>query len=98
MVRELAARGRPLVVMGDMNCKGATGLSAVRLLQRGLSLRPADADCTHQPTFPTRRPRRRIDWILVSPELEVTGCRIIPHDVTDHLAVTAELTWRNSTC
>ncbi len=94
MVRELAARGRPLVVMGDMNCKGSTGLSAVKVLQSGLSLRPADAGSARQPTFPTRRPRRRIDWILVSPELEVTSCRIIPHTVTDHLAVAAELTWK----
>jgi len=94
MVRELSARCRPLVVMGDMNCKGATGLSAVQVLKRGLALRSADADAVHQPTFPTKRPKRRIDWILLSPELAVTNFRIIPHDVTDHLAVAAELTWR----
>jgi endonuclease/exonuclease/phosphatase family metal-dependent hydrolase len=94
MVRELSARGRPLVVMGDMNCKGKYGLSAVQVLRSGLSLSSADTDNMHQPTFPTRRPRRRIDWILLSPELEVASCRIIPHDVTDHLAVTADLVWR----
>jgi endonuclease/exonuclease/phosphatase family metal-dependent hydrolase len=94
MIRELSARCRPLVVMGDMNCKGATGLSAVQILKRGLSLTSADPDGRHQPTFPTRRPKRRIDWILVSPELRVAHCRIIPHDVTDHLAVAAELSWR----
>lgn len=94
MVRELTARGRPLVVMGDMNCRGTTGLSAVQVLKRGLALSSADADVLHQPTFPTKRPKRRIDWILISPELAVRNCRIIPHDVTDHLAVAAELTWR----
>ena len=42
----------------------------------------------------TARPKRRIDWVLKTPELAVTEFRVINHDVTDHLAVAAELTWK----
>jgi endonuclease/exonuclease/phosphatase family metal-dependent hydrolase len=91
MIRELSGRMRPLVVMGDLNCSGRRGWSAVQSLARGLDLKTAEGSSGAEPTFPAVKPSRRIDWILVSRELKATNCRVLPHDISDHLAVVAEI-------
>jgi endonuclease/exonuclease/phosphatase family metal-dependent hydrolase len=91
---ELAARGRPLVLLGDLNCSWAVPEKTLRELAAALGLE------THRPedetifTFPAGRPSRRLDWILVSPELEIRAHRVLPDLVSDHRAVMAEIAWR----
>lgn len=88
MIDELRDRGRPLIVVGDFNC-GLRGRSALRTLTRALALRPApDQD---QATFPAPDPRRRLDWVLVSPELEIVASRTLPDVLSDHRAVVADI-------
>ena len=55
-------------------------------------------DCgagTAEPTFPARRPRRRIDGVFVRGPVLVTGCRVVDHrDVlvaSDHRPVVVDL-------
>jgi endonuclease/exonuclease/phosphatase family metal-dependent hydrolase len=40
-------------------------------------------------TFPSTG--RRVDWILVSPELRFVSHRVLPDRLSDHRAVTAEI-------
>lgn len=93
-IRQLAeileARRRPLVVLGDLNCCWAREPYSMELLTRKLGLRAFQPD-SHSPTYPAFRPRRRLDWILISPELEFHGYGTLPARVSDHLVVVADL-------
>jgi endonuclease/exonuclease/phosphatase family metal-dependent hydrolase len=75
--------------MGDLN-EEPGGPTWARLTS-GL----VDAVAAPRPTFTARRPRRRLDAVLVSPGLRVTGSAVRRDDVTrrasDHLPVVVDL-------
>jgi endonuclease/exonuclease/phosphatase family metal-dependent hydrolase len=75
---------RPLVVMGDMN----TGRRGVEHLARGLDLAAFEPGA---PTFPSRVPLVRLDWIFVSRELRIVRQRTLRDVVSDHAPVVAEI-------
>jgi endonuclease/exonuclease/phosphatase family metal-dependent hydrolase len=83
-------RRRPLVVLGDFNCSWSDETRQLRPLARELGLRPYQPH-RRAPTYPSRRPWRRLDWILVSPELEFAAYHTLPNPVSDHLGVVADL-------
>jgi endonuclease/exonuclease/phosphatase family metal-dependent hydrolase len=98
---ERGARGgravlrRPLVVVGDFNCSWKEEARQLRPLARELGLRPHQPHRS-APTYPSRRPWRRLDWILVSGELEFAAYRTLPNPVSDHLGVVADLVPRGA--
>ncbi len=83
-------RRRPLVVLGDFNCSWSDETRQLRPLARELGLR-AYQPHRRAPTYPSRRPWRRLDWILISGDLEFAGYRTLPNPVSDHLGVVADL-------
>jgi endonuclease/exonuclease/phosphatase family metal-dependent hydrolase len=85
-VAELVNQYRHVVVMGDLNC--APGSPEMAMLFRTTHL--------HEPlevlhTFPSWRPERNIDHILVSPELQVVHCSVLNHAHSDHLPIAMEV-------
>ena len=64
----LAGRGRPLVVLGDLNCCRRYDPRSLDLLEEVLGVEAHEPEAG-SPTFPAFRPARRIDWIFTSPEL-----------------------------
>jgi endonuclease/exonuclease/phosphatase family metal-dependent hydrolase len=88
-------RQRPLVVLGDFNCTWSGDARELRPLARDLGLR-AYQPHRRAPTYPSRRPWRRLDWILVSSELEFASYRTLPNPVSDHLGVMADLVQREA--
>jgi endonuclease/exonuclease/phosphatase family metal-dependent hydrolase len=82
--------------MGDMNASWITGAEAhdaLGQLVQGLGLRSYLAPDAGN-TYSARHPWRRIDWILVSEDLEFDGYRTLDAVVSDHRAVVAELRMR----
>lgn len=77
----------PTIVMGDLNL-GPRSLSALGKL----GLRGAFG----HPTLPRRVPRRQIDHILVSPEIEIVRSWTIATGASDHLPLVAELEVRGA--
>jgi endonuclease/exonuclease/phosphatase family metal-dependent hydrolase len=47
--------------------------------------------CYQHGTYPARRPWRRIDWILLSPELAFASYATVPAEVSDHRGVVADV-------
>ena len=94
MVRALKDRGRPLVIMGDLNCDWEEmGKSCVALLQKKLDVHPFNPSA-QAPTYPSDEPKHRIDWILISSELRFKSYQTLPDQLSDHLGVIAEVTKR----
>ncbi|MHC4753444.1 MAG: endonuclease/exonuclease/phosphatase family protein [Planctomycetota bacterium] len=89
MVSLLSKRGNPLVVMGDFNCQLEDSREVLEILNDGLSLSAYELYSEELQTFPLLN--RRLDWILISPELEFYSYTVLGDRVSDHLAVVAEL-------
>jgi len=85
-IRRLIAPYRHVLVMGDTNC-GAERLRREPALADG-RLRVHDEDL---PTFPSWRPRRGIDHILVAPHLRVRNARVLDVRLSDHRPVSMEI-------
>lgn len=74
------------IVMGDMNCDPHSP-EMRHLFARTDLFEPAEE--LH--TFPSWRPARSIDHILVTPSLEVTNCHVLNHTYSDHLPIAMEI-------
>ena len=81
-VRELIEPHQHVVVMGDMNASLAAEEMQDFLLSGQLSLPEAGAH-----TFPSWRPQRSIDHILVSPSLAVQRFEVLDLVLSDHRPV-----------
>ena len=91
LARFLRTRQPPFIVLGDMNCSWTSREDTLRLLGKEANVRAHAPEGRDLATFPARRPRRRLDWILISPELEFLSYRVLPDRVSDHLAVAADV-------
>lgn len=91
MARELARRRNPLIVLGDLNCWWTRRNDAIHLLTDVLGVRPCEPEADWLATFPSVRPKLRLDWILISPGLEFGHYQVVADRVSDHLGVVAEI-------
>lgn len=89
MIRTLSHRRSPRIVLGDFNCEWDDDESAVRALAEALSLKGWRENATDLDTFPFSG--KRLDWILISPELEFRDYRVVPDVLSDHLGVVAAI-------
>lgn len=90
LARRLSDERGPFVVLGDFNATWRGTGSPVRVLARRLGLEAFEP--THKRPYTYPFGRRRLDWILVSPELAVLEQRVLVDDrLSDHRAVIADL-------
>lgn len=82
---------RPRVLLGDFNCCGQLDPEAHRILVDQLGLHTVEHAGGH-PTYPSARPRLRLDWIFASRELEFHAYYTLARPLSDHLSVLADLT------
>src|SRR3546814_8212684 len=85
-IAELLHGHRNAVLMGDFNC--VADRPEMSLLYQRTDLQPP-ASCV--PTFPSWRPNKAIDHILVSGPLVLQGMRALAAAASDHLALSIEL-------
>lgn len=83
---EVVAAYEHVIVMGDMNT--APDSPEMARLFRNTTLREP-TEVLH--TFPSWRPNRSIDHILVTPGIEVARCRVLNHSFSDHLPIAMEV-------
>ncbi len=89
LARTIAERGKPTIIMGDLNAGWNGGTSALHLLVEALDLKtylPHDDKLVTFPKF-----NERLDWILVSREFDFVSYKVLPDPVSDHRGVIAEL-------
>jgi endonuclease/exonuclease/phosphatase family metal-dependent hydrolase len=79
-------------VLGDFNCEWNERKRSLDRLRQELALRPAES--TGHATFPSWRPLIRLDWILVSEELDFASYDTLPDRLSDHLGVVADVRLR----
>jgi len=84
-IRELIGGYRHLVLMGDMNTHARELLEHSPLRDLGLLAPQIEA------TFPSWRPQRCIDHILLSPGLGLGRVQVLRQPISDHLPVAVEI-------
>ncbi|MEM9597800.1 MAG: endonuclease/exonuclease/phosphatase family protein [Acidobacteriota bacterium] len=99
---DLKARsGIPIILAGDFNSTPgaypghhvtASGQNAIDVLTEngGFVVDPRIAPVESAFTFPAAGPARVIDWVLATPDLEVTSW-VVPSALSDHLMVAASV-------
>lgn len=85
----LVGASSPTVLMGDLNCDSDMLCGHGGLKLAGLSTLPSVPL-----TYPSWRPRVSLDHILVSPQVEVHRLEALPHAISDHLPLAAEISLR----
>lgn len=86
-VSEVASEFKHVIIMGDMNCR-ADSIEIQNLLKKTGLIEPAH----DLYTWPSWRPDRNIDHILVSPTLRVEKTHVLNHTFSDHLPISMEVT------
>jgi endonuclease/exonuclease/phosphatase family metal-dependent hydrolase len=89
LIAELQDRGRPVIVMGDLNTDWQHEDSTVRLIAGELGLSAYSPDGQNLETFPWNG--KRLDWILLSGELSFHSYRVMSDVLSDHRGVVAEV-------
>ena len=91
----LALRDKnPVIIGGDLNMGlSVLGRSHIRVLAKRLNVRTHRAVLEARlATYPSRDPRRKIDWIFASPEVTMTDYVVFPDRVSDHRAIGTTIT------
>ncbi|MCY1390995.1 Endonuclease/Exonuclease/phosphatase family protein [compost metagenome] len=84
-IRELIGGYRHQVLMGDMNTHASDLLQHSPLRDLGLLAPQVEA------TFPSWRPQRCLDHILLSPSLTLERVEVLAQPISDHLPVAVEI-------
>ena len=86
-LRKLIGAESHVVLMGDLNCTSEQLMRDPALQETNLSASPEALA-----SYPSWRPRRNLDHILVSPSLRVEHTQVLHHHtVSDHLPLAMEL-------
>ena len=85
-VSELVSHYSHLVMMGDFNCE--CGSREFRYLLDKTDLQGPSCDMM---TFPSWRPNRKLDHILVSSSLKLAKAEVLNYAHSDHLPISVEL-------
>jgi endonuclease/exonuclease/phosphatase family metal-dependent hydrolase len=80
-------RNNPVIIMGDLNADSES--DAFNFLISTLKLKPYDLERDDLSTFP--KLNKRIDWILISNQMEFVSYKVLPDILSDHRAVVAEI-------
>lgn len=84
-IADLVMQHKNVIVLGDLN------LTPDFLALSPLKTCKLNSVLTNTPTYPSWKPKKQLDYILVSPTLKVLAAGVIPTDYSDHLPIYAEL-------
>ena len=89
MVGTLSKIERPMVLMGDFNTDWQTEDSSLKYLAEQLDLSVFEPHAEGLSTYGDKG--ARLDWILISPDLQFSKYVVVPDVISDHYAVAAEI-------
>jgi endonuclease/exonuclease/phosphatase family metal-dependent hydrolase len=96
IIEALRERRESLIVAGDFNCGWLDEGDALRRITTALDLEAFEPERRDLDTFRSANPLTRLDWILISRDLEFVSYRVLPDRVSDHLAVEADISCQQS--
>ena len=89
MKEQLSTRNNPVIILGDFNSNWFSKKSVIKRLAEEGSLKVYKPQADNLPTYTSSD--SRLDWILISSELEFISYKVLPDKLSDHLMVVAEI-------
>ena len=90
MLEILSVRKNPTIIMGDFNSEWLAEISVIKKLateSHFISYRP------ESPDFNTYK-NKRLDWILITNDLEFVNYQVLPETLSDHAMVIADIRFK----
>jgi len=91
MIEVLSARSNPTIIMGDFNSEWLGELSVIKELatdSRFLTYQPGSPD------YNTYK-NKRLDWILISKDLEFVNYQVLPDILSDHAMIVSDIRFKD---
>ena len=90
MIEVLSTRSNPTIIMGDFNSEWLAELSVIKELATNSRF------YTYEPGSPDYNTYKdkRLDWILISKDLEFVTYKVLPDTLSDHAMVVADLRFK----
>ena len=85
----LSKRNNPMIILGDFNSEWFSEESVVQELAEKAQMKVYEPHADNMHTYV--KGGKRLDWILISNELEFVSYKVLPDVISDHLAVVAEV-------
>jgi endonuclease/exonuclease/phosphatase family metal-dependent hydrolase len=89
MAAVLSDRKGPMIVLGDLNSDWSSDDSVVTELAHRCGMQVYQPLAEDMGTYPSSG--RRLDWVLITDDLEFLHHEVLPHMVSDHHAVVADI-------
>ena len=89
----LQARMNPTIIMGDFNSEWLKEASTIRALAEESRFTTYQPESTGYETYKGKR----LDWILITKDLEFVDYRVLPDTLSDHAMLVADIRFRAST-
>jgi endonuclease/exonuclease/phosphatase family metal-dependent hydrolase len=89
MANALSDRKNPMIILGDFNSDWFSDVSVVKALAERARFKVYKPGADNMYTYVSKE--RRLDWILISNELDFVSYRVLPDIISDHFAVVAEV-------
>ena len=89
MAKALSNRENPMIILGDFNSDWFSDTSVVKSLAERAGFKVYQPKADNMYTYVSKQ--RRLDWILISNELDFVSYRVLPDIISDHFAVVAEV-------
>jgi endonuclease/exonuclease/phosphatase family metal-dependent hydrolase len=86
----LSERDNPMIILGDFNSEWSRKSSVIRQIAEEWKLKTWMPENGELKTY---KGGSRIDWILITDELEFVDHQVLPDTVSDHFAVSAHIRW-----
>ena len=87
LVDVIKGRHNPVIIMGDLNAESNSKAINFLIAELNLSLFFSDQDSL----VTYHRFNKRLDWILISEEMEFVSYKVIPDELSDHNATVAKI-------
>lgn len=87
MLEILSTRTNPTIILGDFNSEWLAETSVIKELaekSRFITYKPEAANCNSYKD-------KRLDWILISKDMEFTSYQVLPDTLSDHAMVIADI-------
>jgi len=93
ILRILETRKRPVIILGDFNSNWLVKDSVIRQLAECGGTRVFEPHSINLGTYNSGEHRHRLDWVLLSTDLEFKRYEVLPDIVSDHQAMIVEVSY-----
>lgn len=91
ILRVLDSRSNPVIILGDFNSNWKTTDSVIKVLAKCSNAQVFEPESINHGTY--KEGKHRLDWALLSEDLQFKQYQVLPDIVSDHRAIVIEVTY-----